>query len=91
MTSTEARGASATREFALALAERWPLRRDEHDRRPPVRHRQDEDADAIGFTSSGALASARQILSSEGAVGFIEGACRRCGAVRSTAQPNLRV
>jgi len=73
MTSTEARGASATREFALALASGGLYGATNTVVGHPFDTVKTKMQTQSGFTSSGALASARQILSSEGAVGFYRG------------------
>ena len=73
MTSTEARGASATREFALALASGGLYGATNTIVGHPFDTVKTKMQTQSGFTNSGALASARQILSSEGAVGFYRG------------------
>ena len=73
MTSTEARGASATREFALALASGGLYGATNTIVGHPFDTVKTKMQTQSGFTSTGALASARQILSSEGAVGFYRG------------------
>ena len=73
MTSTEARGASATREFALALASGGLYGATNTVVGHPFDTVKTKMQTQSGFTSTGALASARQILSSEGAVGFYRG------------------
>ena len=73
MTSTEARGSSATREFALALASGGLYGATNTIVGHPFDTVKTKMQTQSGFTNSGALASARQILSSEGAVGFYRG------------------
>ena len=73
MTSTEARGSSATREFALALASGGLYGATNTVVGHPFDTVKTKMQTQSGFTNSGALASARQILSSEGAVGFYRG------------------
>lgn len=73
MTSTEARGASATREFALALASGGLYGATNTVVGHPFDTVKTKMQTQPGFANTGALASARQILSSEGAVGFYRG------------------
>ena len=73
MTSTQARGASATREFALALASGGLYGATNTIVGHPFDTVKTKMQTQSGFANSGALASARQILSSEGAVGFYRG------------------